>query len=103
MKQVWSYLCATISCIALGWSGLAHASAAECFLAAFLAVMLVSSIRFYWVGKQLHSLQVVHQPLIAKPGDRGGTIFCVTLKSDRPITILWLRVTAIWTRTGGAG
>lgn len=103
MRQVLGYLCATISCIALGWSGLARVSAAECFLAAFLAIMLVSSIRFYWVGKRLRSLQVVHQPLIAKPGDRGGTIFCVTLKSDWPITVLWLRVTAIWTRTGGEG
>ncbi|NOJ72952.1 DUF58 domain-containing protein [Paenibacillus alvei] len=103
MKQALRYLFTVGGCIALVWMGVVRASAAGFFLAAILAVMLISSIRFYWIGQRLRSIRAEHQPLSAKQGNGEDMIFHVTLKLDRPFPVLWLRVTEFWTRTGGEG
>lgn len=103
MKQVLRYLFTVVGCIALAWMGVVRASAAGFFLAVILAVMLISSLRFYWVGQRLRSIRAEHQPLSTKQGNGEDMIFHVTLKLDRPFPVLWLRVTEFWTRTGGEG
>lgn len=103
MKQVLRYLFAAAGCIALAWMGVVRASAAGFFLAAILAVMLVSSIRFYRVGRVLRFIQAEHQPLSSKEENGEDMIFHVTLQLDRPFPVFWLRVTEFWIRTGGEG
>jgi len=103
MKQALRHLLTAIGCLALAWIGFQRESAAVCFLAAILGVMLVSSARSYWIGSRLRSVQTVHQPIIPQRNENRNMVFLVTMTMKRPFPVLWLRVTEFWTRTGGEG
>lgn len=103
MRQVLRHLFTAIGCLALAWIGFQRQSAAVCFLAAILGVMLLSSARSYWIGSRLRSVQAVHQPITPQCNENRDMVFLVTMTIKRPLPVLWLRVTEFWTRTGGEG
>lgn len=103
MKQALRHLFTAIGCLALAWIGFQRESAAVCFLAAILGVMLLSSARSYWIGSRLRSVQTVHQPIIPQRNENKNMVFLVTMTMKRPFPVLWLRVTEFWIRTGGEG
>lgn len=103
MKIALRYAFTALGCGLFACLGLYRESAAECFLAILLALMLLYGLWIRRTGAKLRSVQVAHKPAGEWSSGQEAMSFKITLASKRRLPAIWLMATDVWTRTGGDG